>query len=69
MKAEKIIPIKTLYDTKKKPTAVVVSTKVLDKLYAECEDYCDYLTVMKRSGKKEKTYTSEEVNRMFRSKS
>ena len=68
MKNLKNIKCKTLYNANKKPAGIVIDTKTLNQLYEACEDYSDYLTVIKRSGKKEKTYTLDEVEHILRNR-
>jgi len=53
--------IKFLSDDVGNKTGVLLKKTDFDKIIKKLEDYHDYKTIKKLSGKKQKTYTVEEV--------
>jgi|SaaInlStandDraft_5_1057022.scaffolds.fasta_scaffold857838_1 hypothetical protein len=52
---------KFVYDEENKKRGAIIKVKEFDFVIEDLEDYTDYKTIQERCGKKEKTFTSEQV--------
>jgi hypothetical protein len=54
---------KFVYNENGEKVRVIISRRNFERILEKLEDFCDYQMVIKRGGKREKTYTHEEVRK------